>query len=605
MVKQMKRKADRKSICIIFLCVFTVKTIFNMLLFVLVQNTGGDEIGTIAGATLLANIDWSEVISKTSYYGFGYSIFMTPVFWFFEEPYIIYHILLEYNAVCLGASAVICYMILTKAFMITNELEKIIVSIASVVFVGSLSSTNFITNECAIILILWILLYLLVLLHIRKNENRNMIALSILLGFTLSYGLLIHTRVLFFWGAAFIYIFTYWLIKRKFVVHIPSLIVTLATGYLFTRGLTKYVQNTLWLASGSELNNSIEKIGVGFKNYLYILSWDGIKAFINTVIGQVYGMFNLTGGLMAIFLALICILVSHLIITLVKREKIIIKNEIWVTLGVTVVILFAALFIIIDLGALKKTIIAVENNRESKWYLYVRYWGECIGPALLLLYVYLKKYYNRKIVQKIVKLSFALFLLSFFLFIFYLAPVFEGVTNSSSAIYYSYAGTLMMRRGAEFALGQFILLSHVVCIILVFFCWCLKKKKIIFIFIIYIMLSISSYGYSTVSISRENSRDYYDDFTETRNVVINTLKGNHLKESIYCDTENKSFLYATQFYFPKNSIKLNDFENCKIIISTNKENDFQNQGYTCIYSNLNTTVSEEILIWSMESKDST
>lgn len=356
----------------------------------------------------------------------------------------------------------------------------------------------------------------------------------------------------------------------------------------------------MWLANGSELNNSIEKIGVGFENYLYILSQDGIKAFINTVIGQVYGMFNLTYGLMAIFLAFICILVSHLIITLVKRERIIIKNEIWVTLSVTIVALFVALFIIIDLGALKKTIIAVESNSESKWYLYVRYWGECIGPALLLLYVYLKQCNNKKIIQNIVKVAFGLFLLSFFLFIFYLAPVFEGVANNSSAIYYSYAGTLMMRRGVEFTLGQFILLSHIVCIILIFFCWCLKKKKIIYIFILYILLSISSYGYSTVSISRENSKDYYYDFTETRNVVVQVLEEDYFKTPIYCDTENKSFLYAAQFYFPKNSIKVNDFENCKIIISTNKKNDFQSQGYTCIYSNLNTTVSEEILIWSME-----
>ena len=62
---------ERKyEITLVFL-IFIGKIFINSFLGVCTQNTGGDEIRTIAGMTILSGYDWSEMISQTNYYGFG------------------------------------------------------------------------------------------------------------------------------------------------------------------------------------------------------------------------------------------------------------------------------------------------------------------------------------------------------------------------------------------------------------------------------------------------------------------------------------------------------------------------------------------------------
>ncbi len=64
---------------LIFVSIFIIKSIFNSFLSTLVQISGADEFGTIAGASYFAGLNWSDVVSHVSYYGFGYSMFMAPV----------------------------------------------------------------------------------------------------------------------------------------------------------------------------------------------------------------------------------------------------------------------------------------------------------------------------------------------------------------------------------------------------------------------------------------------------------------------------------------------------------------------------------------------
>ena len=75
---------------IIFWAIVVVKTIFNLSLSTLVQVTGADEFGTIAGASYFAGLDWSNVVSHISYYGFGYSVLMAPIFLITDNPVVIF-----------------------------------------------------------------------------------------------------------------------------------------------------------------------------------------------------------------------------------------------------------------------------------------------------------------------------------------------------------------------------------------------------------------------------------------------------------------------------------------------------------------------------------
>ena len=75
----------------LFIVIIAVKGIFNCFLSTLVQISGADEFGTIAGASYFAGLDWSNVVKKVYYYGFGYSMFMAPIFWITDNTVVIFH----------------------------------------------------------------------------------------------------------------------------------------------------------------------------------------------------------------------------------------------------------------------------------------------------------------------------------------------------------------------------------------------------------------------------------------------------------------------------------------------------------------------------------
>ena len=69
-------------------------------------HTTTDELGAIVGAATWAGYDWSAVIGKSSYYGFGYYALFAPLFKLHLSPILIYRIILITTR-CLRSSVII------------------------------------------------------------------------------------------------------------------------------------------------------------------------------------------------------------------------------------------------------------------------------------------------------------------------------------------------------------------------------------------------------------------------------------------------------------------------------------------------------------------
>ena len=146
---------DYKIQFLLFLGVFSFKIILNLFLKSSTLTAGNDDIGTMAGAAYFAGLDWSDVISRSLYYGWGYSMFMAPAFLLTDNVRILFQAMLAYNALLLGLSVVICYNILHKILKIQNKTFCVLVTLAANFYFIALMNTNIVFNETAIIFLTW------------------------------------------------------------------------------------------------------------------------------------------------------------------------------------------------------------------------------------------------------------------------------------------------------------------------------------------------------------------------------------------------------------------------------------------------------------------
>lgn len=180
------------------------------------MTTGQDEFGTVASASYFAGYDWSAMVSEIKYYGFGYSMLMAPIYWITDNPQIIFQVMIGFNSICLGISGVICYNILKDIFEINDDKFNVIASLASVFFTCVMLNSNTVFNECALMMIEWLMVYLLLLMQRRKDSGKSTLVLTIIFSLVSVYAFTVHTRIIYVLGASFIFIVFYFILKRKF-----------------------------------------------------------------------------------------------------------------------------------------------------------------------------------------------------------------------------------------------------------------------------------------------------------------------------------------------------------------------------------------------------
>ena len=414
---------------------FIFKSYMNTHLYGLVQNTGNDEIGTIAGATLFTSMDWTDVVSKTSYYGFGYSILMTPFLRVINDTVLLHQVLLMYNTVCICICAIICFNIQCRYLLVKDKKLAFLIALASVTFENNMLLTNVVANEPALILILWVTINALLYLKEKKEkgEQTKVLIGTLFLAVVLIYGLLIHTRIIYIWGATAVFVVVYAIHKKKCIINIPIFAGVFVSGYVIATRLIEHVQNILWRAQeGEVLNNSIQSLNGNLEKYLEVFTWNGFKATVYTVLGEIWGMVSLTGGLFAFALVL-------MVISLIKFRKIRFiekEGENFEYVIITVTALYVAILGSVSLGAADAIQDVAAAGEATKWYMYVRYTALVIGPIIMLTLIYLTDKI-KKLEKKSVYLyaTVLIYILIGFAFMFKIAPKFIGVSNRVSGEY--------------------------------------------------------------------------------------------------------------------------------------------------------------------------
>ena len=85
----------------------------------------GDESFLFMPAAEWAGYDWSGLEGLYRYYGYGFIVFLTPLFRLIDDPVLLYRIMVFLMILCQAAAAPISYHIMTQFFSMKDSIEAV------------------------------------------------------------------------------------------------------------------------------------------------------------------------------------------------------------------------------------------------------------------------------------------------------------------------------------------------------------------------------------------------------------------------------------------------------------------------------------------------
>ena len=472
---------------VVFLVSVTLCCFYAFMHDALTLSTGNDEISTLASAAFFAGHDWSEIISQTSYYGFGYGLIWSPVFRFVSNPVYIYRLILCINGIFVGMSAVIVYAIQGKMDIKYGRWRKSLISFVSVCFCECLFNTMVAVNETFLVFLVWLNLYLLLCLWDCRDEKSK--RLSFFLALILAFGQLIHSRILIVYISVGLVVLFVGFIKKRHILSYKVFLPFFIIFYWGAQRLTDMVQQSLWLKdSGQVLSNSVPSALSNLENLRLLTEGKGIKAFFLSFFGQFYTVSLATGGLF-----LICILgVVAFLGRFIKNRKQAGKGD-NPKQGIIGVFSLSGVFlsmILFALSGLDNIITGMDQNLATnfKWFFYVRYMSIFVGP-LIMCGLYVLDGERKRLKGAIVGSALTGIALIGFSLIF-LAKYMNGVAVKYSNVFKILSPYTLLSDKDIFSVGSFwqagiVLALCLLCYIILFH---MGKNKVICIF--YIVFSV-------------------------------------------------------------------------------------------------------------------
>lgn len=362
--------------------------------------TFSDEVATIASAASLAGYDWSAVVSQAGYYGAGFYWIFAPVFWLTDNPIIIYRVMLVGCSLVQGLIAPIAYYMLGHYFHIEEKCQRVLMALCSSYLVMTRATILF--NEHILILLVWISVLLLLKLQEHKDDIWKKRGYTVLLMGVFAYSMTIHTRMLTFWIALVLLLIVYGIINRRLLVSKSMAVLVGIGGYLLSKKVVAFVQNTLWnTANGGSLRNASVNVPLNH-NFLSLRTW---KAWISIIIGQIQTVNLVTGGLAVLILLFFVVF----IVGWWKRFRE--KNENTEDMYHLIVIFFCVCCTGMTIAAQSLTWLwgaqeGISHGYNSldyglKAYIYLRYFGLYTGPILMSGLALIRKHWkmNRTVVM--------------------------------------------------------------------------------------------------------------------------------------------------------------------------------------------------------------
>ncbi|SDJ25674.1 hypothetical protein SAMN04487760_104106 [Lachnospiraceae bacterium G41] len=255
-----------EKILVVVGCVITfllcVCTVFQRNMIVM----SADEMGPISIAAYWNGYDWSEVMSHGSYYSYGYSIVLFPLFFLFKSPEMFLKSVIVANSVFSALIFLFSWLIAKEIKPESKPYFRLSVALFCGCFVSNIARSSSAWDEVFLAFLCWTLLFSFIKVYKKGNIP------FYLLGSFLSFILYItHQRMIgvFFVFHVFVFFISLFDIKRflKFLTG-ELFLIGLFIGHIFIK---RDIKANVWRNSAnSEINDYSSVLRDLFgENYIY------------------------------------------------------------------------------------------------------------------------------------------------------------------------------------------------------------------------------------------------------------------------------------------------------------------------------------------------
>lgn len=341
---------------IILLCIYSSKITHINTVWEL-----GDEAGYLCNAAYFSGTDWGDVAARLPYYGFGYSVVLTPLFWICHTGIQLIRGAIMVNILCIILLYVLEVYVLSHIYK--RSMAMYVCAFISCMHPYLMTSTFKVL--CETILSMWI--FLIAFFLIRLMET-NRILDTVLLGIATGYILYIHTRAIVIIPIVIMLTVTIYKMKQislgNFVGFIVTLVVTLVVLYLMKKGIITHSMRM-------ETGDTRETTNMLSGNYLWTrITWfiHDFPLYIIAFNAKLFYLIISTGGI-------ICFGVWEAY----EGVKESVKGRNWSHF--TVLLFFGAIFIVMLLAC---TLNGVGISDNFTYLFYSRYYEYVTIPMILL-----------------------------------------------------------------------------------------------------------------------------------------------------------------------------------------------------------------------------
>ena len=267
---------NKESLFVVILllcfCGYNISRSYGFVLF-------PDEFGYWAYASMLTGYDWSDIVSLGSYYSYGYSLILFPIFVLCKNAVIAYRMAIAVNFILLGVCFFIWKKLIEKLFEHIGEKRKTFYA-AIAVFYPSWLFYGRITLAEIVIVTLYAAICLLLYDYLEYNRMSTLIILVL----ALVYIHFVHMRTIAVLIACVITLVIYYAMKKNRIKQCITFLGLIAIIFLLGYGLKEWITGNIYAASDSVNVNDY----AGQKGKIaYIFTEEGGRNLIVSAAGKV------------------------------------------------------------------------------------------------------------------------------------------------------------------------------------------------------------------------------------------------------------------------------------------------------------------------------
>lgn len=499
-----------------------------------------DENGTMAnGAMLSGAYDWSDAYSTSvsMYWGYGYSVLWAPLFWAFDDMFLVYKLIGVFNAIIVAFIPIIIYRILNEFF--PDFPYKYWITLLISFYPTGFVVSKFAWNEPMFLLLQWIILYLLFKTY---QSNDHKIIYSIWLSLACVYACTVHERgIIFFAVILFVFIVVYFRLKEKIISIIPFLFVFIL-GYGIHKEIKEYIVSNLLAVDASMARNTAESL-ITVKTIAQIFDFHNILQMLIGVICQGYYIVISSLGLISI------VVISFFV--LLKCGK---KNNKRLFLFSVYANALIAVTLIVSVVFYYKSYIT-STTRGVEYYFYGRYNESsiCVGILISILFVfYVWKNKLRQIVFCMISLVSGFTGIVVVILANKVLSISKQMFNENNVYFLLPFGTRDMATNTS--INDFIQISILIILIVIIVAVLtyLRHYKISGIFLVALFLYVSEFFTDSYLIKRNQTQ--YDNIAElVQNDTFNNITKDITFDTIYL-TDVSTRTLTMQLVFPSYNV---------------------------------------------------